>query len=135
MKKYMGVNLVNAEPVTKNDVAGYGVLCKQGAFTITVFAPKEEFEKNYIEVGMENTITPKNVDDFIKTVDISTVGTKTTLVRATLVNGFEILESSSCVDPKNYDEKLGSEICLSKIKDKIWAYLGFMLQTGVNGVK
>jgi hypothetical protein len=46
----------------------------------------------------------------------------------TLINGFEITEASACVDPVNYDEKIGEEICLSKIKDKIWFLLGFLMQ-------
>ena len=74
------------------------------------------------------------VDDFIGSIDVFTVGDKTTVVRAVLVNGFEIVESSSCVSAENYDEKMGTEICLEKIKDKIWNLLGFLLQTAVHGV-
>ena len=75
------------------------------------------------------------VDDFIGHVEVMTMGEKTTVVKATLKNGFEIVEASSCVSKENYDEKLGAEICLEKIKDKIWSFLGFLLQTGVHGVK
>ena len=74
------------------------------------------------------------VDDFIKEVHVSTLGDKTTLVRAILVNGFEIVESTGCVDKANYSEDIGTEICLNKIKDKIWYLLGFLLQTAYNGV-
>ena len=52
-----------------------------------------------------------------------------------LRNGFEIVESSACVSAENYDEKLGREICLEKIRDKVWFLLGFLLQTAVHGVK
>ena len=52
-----------------------------------------------------------------------------------LRNGFELVEASSCVSPENYDEKLGREICMKKIKDRVWHLLGFLLQTAVNGVK
>ena len=62
------------------------------------------------------------------------VGDKVTVVRATLRNGFELVESSACVSPENYDEKMGAEICMEKIKDKVWFLLGFLLQTGVNGL-
>ena len=67
-------------------------------------------------------------------VEVQTMGEKTTVVRVVLKNGFEIVESSACVSPENYSEELGKEICLSKIKDKIWELLGFLLQTAVNGV-
>lgn len=62
------------------------------------------------------------------------MGEKTTVVRAVLRNGFEIVESSSCVSPENYDEELGAEICLEKIRDKVWFLLGFLLQTAVYGI-
>jgi len=81
------------------------------------------------------SISQEMVDGFIKGVHTTTLGEKTTVVRAVLANGFEIIEASACVDPANYDERLGTEICLRKIKDKIWSLLGFLLQTGVGGVK
>ena len=52
-----------------------------------------------------------------------------------LRNGFEIVESSACVSAENYDETMGHAICMSKIKDKVWFLLGFLLQTAVHGVK
>ena len=50
-------------------------------------------------------------------------------------NGFEIVESSSCVSAENYDETLGVQICMEHIKDKIWMLLGFLLQTAVHGIE
>ena len=75
------------------------------------------------------------VDDFIAHTEVQTLGDKTTVVRAVLRNGFEIVESSSCVSKENYSVDLGTQICLKKIKDKIWFLLGFLLQTAVHGVK
>ena len=56
------------------------------------------------------------------------------MVVATLVNGFEIIETSSCVDKSNYNEQLGAEICIERIKNKVWELLGFLLQTAINGI-
>lgn len=98
------------------------------------WSPKEIFEKSYLEVDSKNKITQQNVDSFIKSYTVNTIGQKTTVVQATLVNGFEILESSSCVDPANYNEEMGAEICLERIKNKIWELLGFLLQTANNGI-
>ena len=75
------------------------------------------------------------VNDFISYIEASTVGYKTTMVRCVLRNGFEIIETSACVDARNYDQKLGEEICMKKIKDKIWYLLGFLLQTAWHGIK
>lgn len=98
-------------------------------------------EKNLLELD-DNKNLPSGVsigqsmvDDFIKETHISTVGDKTTLVRVVLKNGFEIIESSGCVDKANYNEKIGAEICNEKIKDKIWFLLGFLLQSAVSGIK
>ena len=55
------------------------------------------------------------VNDFISYIETSTVGYKTTMVRCVLRNGFEIIETSACVDARNYDQKLGEEI---------WEFIG-----------
>lgn len=133
MKKYIGCKMIEAEPaIGANGEQGYKVRYADGYES---WSPKEVFEKAYMQVGDNNTITQENVDNFIKHVEVKTMGTKTTVVMATLVNGFIITESSSCVDENNYDEKLGAEICMEKIKDKIWMLLGFLLQTAFKGMK
>ena len=88
-----------------------------------------------MQVGCNNTITQENVDNFIVDYEVFTKKEKITIVIATLVNGFTIVESSACVDVANYDEKYGSEICKEKIKNKVWNHLGFLLQTAKDGIK
>lgn len=51
-----------------------------------------------------------------------------TYVTVKMKNGFTIRESTTCVDPANYDEEIGKQICLEKIEDKIWFLLGYALQ-------
>lgn len=117
---------------------GYKVVYPDGYES---WSPKEVFEKAYLKVTPNPklktgcSISQDMVDGFIKDVQVITMGEKNTVVRATLVNGFEIVESSACVDPANYDESLGAEICMGKIKDKVWFLLGFLLQTAVGGVR
>lgn len=102
---------------------------------------KDVFEKAYMKVipnsnlKSDISISQDMVNNFIKETHVDTVGDKTTVVRALLKNGFEIVEASACVDKNNYDENIGAEICINKIKDKIWFLLGFLLQTAKNGVK
>lgn len=83
----------------------------------------------------EIKVTQSDVDAFIKETHVVTLGAKTTVVRAVLANGFELIESSACVDEANYDENLGAEICIRKIKDKVWFLLGFLLQNEVSKLK
>ena len=55
-------------------------------------------------------------------------GKPTTYVCVKMKNGFTVRESTTCVDPSNYDEEIGKKICLKKIEDKIWFLLGYSLQ-------
>lgn len=76
------------------------------------------------EEVMENMqdIICKTANEFDKPVTYVTVRMK---------NGFTLRESTTCVDPANYDEEIGKQICLEKIKDKIWFLLGYALQDKV----
>ena len=69
-----------------------------------------------------NKLIAKSHSDDIK------MGNKTTVVHLTLPCGFSLIESSSCVDPENYDHELGVQICMRRIEDKIWELEGYRLQ-------
>jgi hypothetical protein len=152
MDKYIGFKLIQAEPMNEGkfrlekgftDVSeellktetykeGYKVVYPDG---YTSWSPKEVFEKAYMKVGNNNTITQDNVDSFIDYYDYCKMGEKTTVVKATLINEFVIVESSSCVDVANYDDEIGRDICKDRIKNKVWELLGFLLQTAKSGIK
>lgn len=141
MKNYIGCKLIKAEPCkawknTENNKIGedgYKVIYPDGYVS---WSPKEVFEKAYMEIGDNNSITQENVDKFIAKTEVVPINNnKTTVVLATLANGFIIVEGSSCVDEDNYDEKIGVECCVERIKNKVWEFLGFLLQTATNGVK
>ena len=147
---YIGVKMIQAEKALRNgrnvyplsggcpmfsdkDVVeeGYEVTYSDGYKS---FSPKAVFEKAYMEItGKDNKVSQADVESFIvDTVDM-VIGEKTSVVQATLKNGFTITESSSCVDPSNFDHEMGKEICLKRIQDKVWFLLGFLLQSGVYG--
>lgn len=80
---------------------------------------------------MKNTVTREEVLDNMKDVITKTViefEKPTTYVTVKMKNGFTLRESATCVDPNNYDEEIGKDICLRKIEDKIWFLLGYALQ-------
>ena len=155
MKQYIGTKLIEAEKAYRvdgkvvtlaenkvpcgNEVErGYKVRYADGYES---FSPAEVFERAYLPLkvnGMLKTAAPsisaEMVERFIDHRETVTMGGKTTVVRAVLKNGFEIVESSSCVSAENYDEKLGEEICMKRIRNKVWELLGFLLQTAVGGV-
>ena len=125
MDKYIGAKLIQAEPernpVTK-EITGYKVVYPDGYES---WSPKDVFEKAYMKVDDNKnlpsgvSIGPEMVDDFIASTETITMGETITVVRCVLRNGFDIVESSSCVDPKNYDEKIGKDICMGRIKKNV----------------
>lgn len=153
MEKYIGTKLIEAEPATRGECyKGAGMLSAEEAQRIGYrvrysdgyesWSPKEVFEAAYLPVIVNPdlrttapSISHQMVDDFISETEVITMGDKTTVVRAVLRNGFEIVESSACVSAENYDENLGAEICMEHIKNKVWMLLGFLLQTAVHGIK
>ena len=136
---YIGTKQVFAYPSAgKDGQPGYSVTYDKGGPTeYTSWSPKEAFEKAYLPQNDNadgSRITHPMVTGFIKHKKVVTEG-KTTIVHAVLQNGFEIVESSSCVDPKNYDAVLGEAICMKRIEDRIWNLLGFALQWARSGIK
>ena len=132
---YIGAKLVKAEPQEGNGRPGYCVRYPDGYIS---WCPKDVFEAAYLPLDADKpapSVSPAVVDGFIERMEFSTIGEKTTLCRAVLVNGFELIESSSCVSRENYDQTIGAAICEKKIRDKVWVLLGFLLQTATMGVK
>jgi hypothetical protein len=149
MKKYIGVKILGAEPMTLGaynlhrgwktptnedpGALGYLVVYPDGYQS---WSPAEAFEEAYLEIQGDGTkITPGMVDGFLGTITVQKLDSKTTHVRAENLTGFVQHEVSSCVDPENYDEGIGAEIATEKIKNTIWQCLGFVLQWGTNGLK
>lgn len=76
-----------------------------------------EITEEYIEGIMENS-------EF----EVFTSFDKCTIVSCRLPNGFVITESSACVSPANYSEEMGTNICIDKIRDKVWEFEAYRLQ-------
>lgn len=160
MKQYIGTKLIEAEPAYRasdgdgssvivdtpdevpfclpNIEKGYRVRYPDGYES---WCPADTFEKAYLPLSVNPdlrterpSISQEMVDSFILETWTQTAGNKTTIVRAMLRNGFELVEASSCVSPENYDEKMGRDICMRKIRDRVWYLLGFLLQTATHGI-
>jgi hypothetical protein len=58
-------------------------------------------------------------------ITVETMGEKTTVLHAQLPNGFEVVTSSSCVDPADFDPEMGEQICRDRLEEKVWELLGF----------
>ena len=82
---------------------------------------------------MQNNIrvTQADVDANMQDVFVTTIRAfdkPVTYVEVRMKNGFTVRETTTCVDPANYNEEIGKEICLKRIADTIWLLLGYALQ-------
>ena len=116
---------------------GDTVLKRTGAMDVVTFERYfEEIEEEDIEED-EGIEAPSITKDDIYVIldsskfDVYTVFDKCTVVSCQLPNGFVITESSACVDPENYNEELGFEICYDKIFDKVWELEAYRLQNDI----
>lgn len=78
------------------------------------------------------TVTKQQVQENMQDVLCKTEiewGKPVTYVCVRMKNGFTLRESTTCVDPKNYSEEIGKQICLEKIEDEVWKLLGYELQS------
>lgn len=145
-KTYIGCSLVQAEPMTLGSYdayrgcstppthhgqSGYLIVYPDGSES---WSPSETFDNSHFHIENESSIGLLDVQRFIKKTE-SISFEKTTIVKSTLANGFEILESSSCVDPANYSRQVGEKNCESLICNKAWAFLGFLLQSARCGFR
>lgn len=78
----------------------------------------------------KNTVTQEQIDALVNEgkMTVLNLDSKTTMVKLDLKNGWTMVETSSCVDPKNYDVELGKSICIERIKNKLWELEGYRLQ-------
>lgn len=131
----MGVFTNVGEVCEVIDVSNYGVISfKFGNGRHMGCMSYDEFDKYFKKYeepkNNVNTVTNEMIEKIMNhsKVVVSTVFDKCTVVSCKLPNGFVIVESSACVDPENYDEDMGVEICMKKIVDKVWELEGYRLQ-------
>ena len=127
--------MLNVEEILKkvND-EGYEVTYPDGYKS---WCPKEIADASYYKLSEANDgtkILKEDVENFITYVDTTTIGKKTTVVNAHTITGFDIIKHSTCVDPKNYSEKLGRKYAIEEVVNDLWAHLGFVLQWAKYGL-
>lgn len=77
----------------------------------------------------KNRVTSDMVDELIDNseVIVDTLFDNCTMVALRLPNSFVIVETSACVDPDNYSEEIGFDICMERIRNKVWELEGYKL--------
>lgn len=75
-----------------------------------------------------STLTQKHIEGILQNTEIAiqeAVFGKVLIASAKLPNGYVITVDSACVDPAQYDTKIGLENCISKITDEVWKLEGY----------
>lgn len=125
---------VSNKATTPPDTIGYEVVYQDGYKS---WCPKDVADAAYFKLDENNDgtkILEQDVHNFIDTIEGDKIGNKTSLVYATTITGFEYVETSSCVDEKNFDHTLGYKYAKEKVVSKVWDALGFVLQWAKNGI-
>ena len=139
MKKYINIKLVDAVACRdtqklcgnyQQETKGYKVAYKNKYFS---WCSKELFETINFPIEDGNKITESDAVNMINQVQVTTIDRMTTFVYVTLLNGFTLTETSSCINPISYSEKIGTDICMEKVVNKVRFLLEFLLQTAQNG--
>lgn len=84
----------------------------------------------------KNTVTIEQIQEILANSKIvfNKVGNKTSFGVCELPNGFILCESSSCVDPANFDHEIGKDIIMKRFENKLWELEGYVLQSKVSGL-
>lgn len=67
-------------------------------------------------------------DSYVENAEAYKLGQKTTVVILTLHNGFELVGTSACVNPADFNEEIGSHYALVDALDKLDGFAGFLRQ-------
>lgn len=75
----------------------------------------------------DELVTAAEIERRIKQVDYIRMGTTITVCHVTLDNGFSVRGESGCVDPRNYDQKIGEKLARERAVAKLFPLFGFLL--------
>lgn len=50
----------------------------------------------------------------------------TLVMVAQLPNGYTVTVSSGCINPDNYSKEIGRDICLGRLKNRLWELEGYV---------
>lgn len=73
-------------------------------------------------------LTEADIEAMVEKEEAMTLGTKTTAVVLTLKNGFEVVGTSACVNPADYNLEVGRVFARQRAIDKVWELEGYVSQ-------
>ena len=81
-----------------------------------------------MEEKQEFKVTEKDVEAAIIAEQFLKIGNKTTICLLILNTGYEVIGTSSVVDPNNFDFAVGKEFARERAVDQVWGHLGSIIQ-------
>ena len=82
-----------------------------------------------LQEHIPNRVTVSDMQAKVKmTVYQRLEGTTTTVCQITLKNGFTLIGTSACVDPKEYNQSLGEKYAYERAFEQLWALEGDLLR-------
>jgi hypothetical protein len=81
------------------------------------------------EITQKRTVTAEQVEAAIAEELDYKLGRKTTCVLLRLQNGFEVVGTSACVEPANYDHEIGKRYARERAISKVWELEAYELQS------
>ena len=81
-----------------------------------------------MEEEQEFKVTEKDVESAIMAEQFLKIGNKTTVCLLILNTGYEVVGTSSVVDPEKFDFVIGKEFARERAVDQVWGHLGSIVQ-------
>jgi hypothetical protein len=106
--------------MTKREL--YALIDADGVF------PAFEFDEPDEPPLPPTRVTKRDAEAAIQDESYLRLGAKTTVCILTLQNGFEVVGSSACVDPANFDYATGKRLAREDAMRKVWTLEGYLLQ-------
>lgn len=77
-----------------------------------------------------HTVTQNQIDELLNSSEKEshTFYGKDLVICFKLPNGFTVIGRAACVDPANFDIRVGEEIARKDAANKLWQLLGYQLQ-------
>jgi len=81
-----------------------------------------------MEEKQEFRVTEKDVEAAIIAEQFLKIGSKTTICLLILNTGYEVIGTSSVIDPENFDFAIGKKFARERAVDQVWGHLGSIIQ-------
>lgn len=91
---------------------------------------EEAIEKEIQDKGLNAPrLTPAHIDKTIVSETYTNLPNGCSIVcQLTLVNGYTVIGTSSCVSADNFNQEIGNKIAKENAREKIWELEGYLLK-------